>query len=328
MGIKNLVTTCEKVFRYTPKKAILADISNSYVSVDANLYMFNFSYDKSDFLTNFLVMIMNMFENDIVPIFAFGGTRPVLKEKECQRRKERIEQLRLNIEHARLSGNIEKYNLLQKQNFDITTKDYELLSELLDCLCIPSVTIHDHESEGFCVWLNKKGYCQHVFSNDSDVFAYGATSVVKNYTNNQSFLLYDGYKFRSSLNYDYRYGKVFPYGFENEDKFLDYCLLLGTDFNDRCFGPKIAYKNICDLSVQQCKEFVSNKIALYDQIVAEFKADYSFDTRFELFKTKKPYELLHDYIALEIDIKKIQTLFCKSGRTCGSLIRRLENILE
>lgn len=324
MGIKNLVKTCESVFGYSPKTATLADVSNSYVSIDADLFMYNFSYDKSDFLTNFFIMTMNLFEHTIVPIFVFGGARTSLKDEECRKRNERKEKLKQNIETARLSGNIERYNNLQKLIFDITTKDFDLLQKLLHCLCVPYLTIHNHESEGFCAWLNKRGYCHHVITNDSDIFAYGAKSVIKNYSNGYPFLLYDGDKFRSSFNYDYRTGKVCNYGFEDQSKFLDYCILLGTDFNKPCLGPKTAYRSICELSPVESHMYVASRVPLYYQIVAEYNTEYTFETRFEIFKQKQPHELM-SMITQQIDIREIKALFSQSGRSCSTLIRRFEN---
>lgn len=321
MGIKDLLKTARITFGYKLRKATLADISNSYIAIDAEIFIHTMKYVNNDCLIGFLKMIIKLLSYNIVPIFVFGNGHTLLKNKEQQRRKDKINMIKLHLHEAEQNGDLDLATKLRRQYIEVKNEDFLIVKKLILLMKLPCITVENHEAESVCAYLNKNGYVSHVMTNDSDIYAYGAKSVIKNYVNSKDdFILIDADELRKVFNFDYKTKRLLKYGFDDINKFIDFCLLIGTDFNERIFSPRVAYQQIKDMTADESRKYVSSYVENYEMIVTQFTMNYIIDEKIELIKKIKPSEII-SMIGESIDMNELIETF--GERQVNPLIEQL-----
>ena len=279
MGIKNLLSYLRKHDPSLFKPIDVNIFHGKKVAVDASIYMCKFKASRGDdWLEGFTTFLSLAMENNIHLLFVFDNGYPVEKEKERAKRdeqkkksKERIRILECDINAYQLSKDtrapgellsistllretydkensdrrkkrqslllrssaefdisvvIDKLERLKKHNFSITSRDYDSLRELLDIIEVPWI-LANGEAEKTCVQLLHLSVVDAVMSEDSDCLAYGCSNFITRLNiNNGSCVCVNSDNVYASLGM-------------NKDMFLDFCILLGTDYNSNIkgFGP-------------------------------------------------------------------------------------------
>lgn len=276
MTIKGLHEFIRKKEKETGNQCIrdmdVKDLSGIKIAVDASLVFQKFYYVAAKdtienanilkgkisrkavrvkFFELILVNVRSMLYNKIVPIYVFDGTAPAEKKdtqqerRESQRKnKEKLEVLletyiRQNeedysFEEGEKQVSRDELNKAMSNTYVISYKDKDEAKELFKNIGIPVITAVE-EAEKLCAQLCIEGYCHGSLSSDSDILACGSPMMIK----------------------DIKFGKIMKAEviFLEEllnileltyDQFLDFCIMCGTDFNERykgC-GPVWIYNNI------------------------------------------------------------------------------------
>jgi flap endonuclease-1 len=142
-----------------------------------------------------------------------------------------------NISNTATPINIEaletKIKKMRGNIVSITKDDIDLCKELFQYLSIPYFTA-PFEAETMCYDLYKKGLVDEILSDDTDILAYRALSVLTKFDqSSQSFVRVDLSIILQELEM-------------TGDEFLDFCVMCGCDYNKNIFriGPEGAYKLI------------------------------------------------------------------------------------
>lgn len=212
--------------------------------------------DRDEIIKKWLIRIkkfvLDLLHNGTIPLFIFDGDkRAVAKTKTRAKRRESKQKQIDKMEE--LKAKILKLDLLERtpdmttelrkkmQNLGFVCKeDKEIAMAVLSGIGIP-VMKATGEAEKLCAMLCIEGKVAAVYSNDSDLVAFGCPltiSGVEGYSYNPvsgfSEETYKCYLFKpvlASLNMDYK-------------TFLDLCIMSGCDFNDNIFrvGIKTSFK--------------------------------------------------------------------------------------
>lgn len=121
---------------------------------------------------------------------------------------------------------VKKIESLEKQTFRPNSEHFRRARRIIqDCGHMAITAPIDMEAEAYCAYLNKTGQVDYVFTIDSDVFAFGAVSVIRR-TQKQVF---------QCLTMD-DILKQMPEGYQTYSDFIDLCVCLGCDFCPRIRG--------------------------------------------------------------------------------------------
>lgn len=212
---------------------------------------------------NFLILFMN---NGITPLLVFDGTAE--KEKTAEREKRRDERIKRQNRVNEIREEMEKtpvwlrtvkglgdvpkelwdqalkYDQLEKElkkimstQVSVQYEEFDAIKDLLNSLGIPCI-IADNEGEMMCAELGVTGQTGATFSTDSDCLALGIPFV---------FGSISGFKKgKGGLIEGTVLGPILSELNLSMSEFRDFCILLGTDFNERMptYGPVKSYKLI------------------------------------------------------------------------------------
>ena len=289
MGIKNLRKFLEEKAGNSINRVAISDFRYSKISVDVGFYMCKLKVAYRDRWKNgFVDMISNLRLYDIHPIFVFDGEAPVEKLEEQKKRRE--VRTKLETGYLELVSELEEYDkngqigsaiknlclrrrspplqkrlidnpIISKTDIDIPwvrnkieqkkwqlfnncSEDYELTKNMFDVMGVPYITAPG-EAEKMCAYLCRSGNCKACLTDDSDVIAYMSPCCLSNISFSQEEVdcIYISDVFKG-LNL-------------NEEQFVDFCILSGTDYNTNLkgIGNKTAYSmlincngNIDDIS--------------------------------------------------------------------------------
>ena len=282
MGIKNLNTflrdICPDIFVPTH----LSQFAYKKVAIDISLYMHKYKACCGDrWLSAFINLIASLRRNELHCVFIFDGKAPIEKDREHVKRKESREKQELKFQeleealdlyhktstisqclidlckrrrsppsHKRLlskssksskssSKDIDiewltnKLEQLSNQLYKITPEDFVLVKTLFSILNVPFYTA-PHEAEKFCAKLCIDGMVDAVLSEDTDIIAYGAPVFLSKIdTGAATCVSIKNSVILEALELD-------------KNQFLDFCIMLGTDYNDNIpkIGNKTAYKHM------------------------------------------------------------------------------------
>lgn len=122
---------------------------------------------------------------------------------------------------------------------------------LLRAMGIPVVEAVD-EADSQCVAI-ERFYSDKVIgimTNDFDALLFGASRMLKGYKSHGSHMI-DSYSFVDILQYLNNIAKIINPGLElTRDKFVDFCILLGTDYNHSIKGTKLKPNKMFELFVE------------------------------------------------------------------------------
>jgi 5'-3' exonuclease len=242
------------------------------LAIDTSVFFYKFicmdNQIKGQWLDMFINLILWLRKHNIRPLFIFDGPSPPQKQRTQQKRRDirsRTEEVVLEIDTLLelISDNseiiadstilkrikkiipdeIEYWSALEiqqelhsrykKENsklIRVGAAETQQLQELLTLLGLPWY-IAAGEAERTCAWLCKWGYVKGVVSTDSDVLAYGAPIFINDLKVNSETCKLIFYKnVLDTLSF-------------SEDQMRDFCIMCGTDYNDRIrgIGPKTAF---------------------------------------------------------------------------------------
>lgn len=172
-----------------------------------------------------------LMENYITPVLVWDGVHDQLKlEAKVERRKLRQEQLRKcdTLKEQILSSNLfsrdpelfQKWLKLYPQVARLDEDYLNSFKEVISSLGIPSIQAPS-DAENLCAFLNITHRVVGVWSRDSDLYALGTPLVITK-------INFDTQTFEGVL-----YSKVLEKSELNPSLFLDMCIALGCDYNNR-----------------------------------------------------------------------------------------------
>lgn len=278
MGINGLCQFLRKTSPTLFAEVELSLLSGQRLAVDASVYLYKFicidNQFKGQWLDMFINFILWLRKNNIRPVFIFDGKPPKQKErtqKERRAQRHRIEQKALELED--ILEKLQEYDLnepiptelaervdtaigqdtsfwsrkeimreinerYKKENskvIHIGPAENKKVQDLLTFMGLPWFKAVG-EAEKTCAWLCKHEYVAGVITTDSDVLAYGTPLFIQNVRVND-----DTCKL-------IRYQDVLDVLDLTPAQFKDFCIMCGTDYNDRIpgIGPAKAYKLLCE----------------------------------------------------------------------------------
>jgi flap endonuclease-1 len=271
---------------------------------------------------HFLMICMN---SGVTPIMVFDGKAEAEKNAEREKRredrakrqskikelKEEVDKTPIHLRNVKNLGNVpkemweeamayaEKEKELKKMLSTQVTVQYDeidAIKELLDNLGIPCIRA-EAEGEMCCAELAIVGETAATFSTDSDCLPLGINFYFDSITGSQ--------KRRGGYINGVLLKPVLEELKLNMNEFRDFCILLGTDFNDRIpgYGPAKGYQLI-----QECRDIETiaskkglditnlNHIRTRELITPKIKdwSDHKLDIDFSLFETYG-YTVLEQY---------------------------------
>lgn len=229
MGIqylnKYLIMNCGNSIR----RITLDELRNKKIAIDISIYMYDYK-SRGDLVEFIYKMVIELISRDITPVFVFDGKPPPEKKLLlAKRRREKneayceIETLNKLIEsttpHSSEYDEIStKLVSLKKRTTRITHDDIIAVKTLFR-LC--GVTYYDAcgEADALCAKLVSKNLVWACMSDDMDMFLYGCTRILRNYSLfNNTIVLYETKKILDSLNI-------------TMCNFREVCVVSGTDYN-------------------------------------------------------------------------------------------------
>ena len=247
MGIKNLMSIIK---RYCPEdtwnnvmplttvaKPVNADISR--VAVDTSLLLYKYRHassvnNKDLHIVGFINRVIFYLQSKMIPIFVFDGKPPEEKTNTLLERKvhkEKVEaqiaDLESQLKKAKeqdikaLQENLEKQISTIKNSIVYVTKEhFEDVRTILSLMGIPYFDPSEiglgGEAEHICASLQKNGIVDHVVSDDTDTFVFGATSILRTSPKGQVNHLFLG-SILEGLKMEYK-------------EFVDFCIICGCDY--------------------------------------------------------------------------------------------------
>jgi len=251
-GKKVAVDGSNWLFRYW-KSSAAEVVNNTNVAVEEP------SRDKISTYCIFLLCKFLHFwlRNRITPVFVFDGEHPEEKQQAQQKRaddsrkaRDKLKECKEKIANMnafdRNSKVIKELRELYTRCSSPGKEQAEYIRSVLNALGIPVIQA-DGEGEKLCSCLAVERKVAAVYSNDTDNLVYGTPLLIKDKLPQR----YDPEK-EISIDYvrvvDY-YGMLFDLDI-SDDSFVDLCIMLGCDYNERIkgIGPVKALKLIKDFS--------------------------------------------------------------------------------
>lgn len=273
MGIKDL---CQFLRKREPELVVeipLNKFSGHSLAIDASVYLYKFISINNQFQGNWIDMFISLIQwirkNGIQPIFIFDGAPPKEKEHtQNQRREQRLrneekckqlEALIDSLDEYNINQNLpekikiavdtvleadseymprkevlvklnEKYKKLNGQAVRISKEDLENIQKILEYMGLPWMKAIG-EAERACAWLCKWKHVSGVITSDSDILVYPDTIFIQDVKINKNECTI------------IRHVDVLDQLEFSNDQFKDFCIMCGTDYNDRIpgIGPVKAF---------------------------------------------------------------------------------------
>ena len=225
--------------------------------------------DSSGNDTGYLKIMMNKILKymtlGIIPVYAFDNEicTPLKKNEQIKRKKvmdktnEALEKLTLKCEKESVDyEDVKEYSKLKGWSFKVTGKIIAEFQKLLRLMGVAYVIPPPEiEGEQLCVYLQKKGYVDYIYTSDrGDVIAFGGTSVLSK-------------SIKSGATYvDILYAKdIFEHYNIDYERFVEIAVALGSDFSAekvKGVGPKTVFSKKFKLNDDQkkAKEYFMSKV--------------------------------------------------------------------
>lgn len=272
MGIKNLTNFIKKKYNTSIEQKPITELISKTICIDTPCLIYKLKFSNNcenpkNWVNNFIYFIIKLLNNNTNMWFIMEGTSPLEKKNTQEQRS--ISKIKLinrtnylknllnnffldNIITEEIKSEWEKIKPKDsEENFNpsifekkikkrelysgyVTTEDYNLLKQILDVFDIPYI-YSENEAETLCAYLNNK--IDFVYSHDSDVLAYiNSVGFINNlnFTENV-FTFINKKKLLDLMNLD-------------NEKFIDFCILCGTDYNTtvKKIGITTAFKLISE----------------------------------------------------------------------------------
>ena len=197
-------------------------------------------------LTGLLYRNVNFLSIGIKPVYVFDGKPPSLKTAEIQRRKLGKKEATIKYEKAKASGDFESARKYAQQTTSMQDTMVEDSKHLLDLFGIPYIQAKA-DGEATAAYMNKTGKAYAVASQDYDSILFGATKLIRNFTNSGRRKLPNRNTYIDIEPEMISYQKSLDALGITGEQIIDIGILVGTDFNPDGFeriGPKTALKMI------------------------------------------------------------------------------------
>lgn len=272
MGIKDLTKFVRDKHSSALSKINLSELKYKRVAIDTAIYLFKFKCSAgSSWLRSFVSMVKLFRINNVEPIYVFDSQAPPEKLLEQQRRRQVMNErktttkyLKDAVELYKMSGEIDESlqkcydkintctintsdkgidvelitnHLISKEKADIsiTSEDILNLKHVFKYLNV-EYTCAIAEAEATCAYMYHQKDVDYVLTDDSDIMAYGCSYLSK--IGPSGTCVYTDYQLLLEST-----------GLSREE-FVDFCIMMGTDYNDRVkgFGPVKCLKTITEFS--------------------------------------------------------------------------------
>ena len=236
MGVKGLYKYLETKHPQCIQYVDLDNLSGSTIAVDASVWLYVSMYKVTEIsnrnhITYFLNHIIELLQNNIIPVFVFDGKAPEAKELVLKQRETRKREIQTKIDIAKeraakrvcTEGENEARKAVEKiesQLINIEPRHHEEVMELIKSLGIQCIRANG-EADHVCAWLSRNGFVDAVMTEDIDLLVGGATTMLKRNRNvSKSVLSWTLVTLRDVL--------------ENTrmtyEQFVDSVLLMGCDY--------------------------------------------------------------------------------------------------
>jgi len=227
MGIKNL----NSVIKDTMKKMTFDKLRGSIIGVDFSLFLYRFVYNKNNPVECFLRQIHLFFRHKILPVYVIDGDAPLEKKSALDKRAHKRQKLYDNIANllekqvdnnspttnSRLNSEITK---LERRCVVFSQKQVQDILYFFELLGIPVIR-ENEEADFILAKLSAANKIDYILSDDSDVLAFGAKKVLKNFCiKEEKCELYEMDSILATLGVSMQ-------------KFVDICILCGCDYTTK-----------------------------------------------------------------------------------------------
>ena len=234
MGVKSLNTLISNYTKNGERKVHLSKFNGYKLAIDTNVYLYKYLYGKSNHINGIFFMINKMKKFNITPVFVFDGKPPEEKNNKIIHRKairNKLQQKLLDLKSdLTLQENEEDKQQIQDEIDNIEKKIMyvnklviEKTQTLFDNMGVAYINA-DCEAEQYCSKMCRMGLVDGVVSEDTDTIACGSKIVLREFSNRDDNITYfslDEILYELNLNYN---------------SFVDLCILLGNDYNNRPRG--------------------------------------------------------------------------------------------
>lgn len=334
MGINKFHDFIRKRAPQVYREIHLSEYMGKRIAVDISGLIYKFKIlNKDRWLDSFAYLIIAFRKNKIHPIFVYEGEAP--KEKDAEKTK-RSQQRQAIVEKASsLRDCLDKYyetqevgevlqvemkKLLKMENtlggtvpintsalekrcqqiesqiVKFTDDEKETLDHLFDLFGI-QYTTSPGEAETLCASMAIQGIVDAVVSNDSDVCAYGVKKFLYEINGlTETCIEIDHDEVIRALNF-------------TREEFLDFCILLGCDYNDNIpgIGPVNAYKLLQEhRRIEQLPSRYDTSILNYSRTRELFATRYEFDQ--QVLSTDPNLIDLYNFLKMKNSRIKYETL--------------------
>jgi flap endonuclease-1 len=224
MGIKNL----NSVIKESMKKITFDKLHGSKIGVDFSLFLYRFIYNKNNPVECFLRQVHLFFRHKILPVYVIDGDAPLEKQTILDKRAKKRQKLYDNIAElldrqsdnnspttsSRITCEIKK---LEQQCVIFSQKQVQDILYFFELLGIPVIR-ENEEADFVLAKLSAENKIDYILSDDSDVLAFGAKRVLKNFCiKEEKCELYIMDDILEKLGI-------------TVEKFIDICILCGCDY--------------------------------------------------------------------------------------------------
>ena len=244
MGIPNLlrilrnITTRQTLSNYRGKRAGI----DGYTWLHKSLYcigdgILKDPIDISRCLNFFIKKLQLLLKNQITPIFIFDGDKLPMKYDEEDKRQIKRKEFEKESENLLRMNNF--YGAINKkiESFDVTP---EFAYEFIKILKLYKIEYYvaPYEADAQLAYLSYINYVDFIITEDSDLVAYGCKCVLYKLGSLKNEPLDVG---EEILFDNIKHCKEIRFKNFNEDKFLNFCILVGCDYlKINGVGPKLA----------------------------------------------------------------------------------------
>ena len=227
MGIKNL----NLVIKESMKKTTFDKLRGSIIGVDFSLFLYRFVYNKNNPVECFLRQIHLFFRHKILPVYVIDGDAPLEKrltlDKRAHKRQKLYDKIADLLEKqadnnspttsSQINSEITK---LERRCVVFSQKMVQDILYFFELLGIPVIR-ENEEADFILAKLSAANKIDYILSDDSDVLAFGAKRVLKNFCiKEEKCELYDMNDILMSLGVPMQ-------------KFVDICILCGCDYTTK-----------------------------------------------------------------------------------------------
>lgn len=188
MGIKNL----NLVIKESMKTITFDKLKYTKIGVDFSLFLYRFIYNNNNPIECFLRQIHLFFRHHILPVYVIDGDAPLEKRTILDKRAQKRQKMYDNIADlldrqsdnnspntsSRINSEITK---LERRCVIFSQKTVQDILYFFELLGLPVIR-ENEEADFILAKLSAANKIDYILSDDSDVLAFGAKKVLKNFS--------------------------------------------------------------------------------------------------------------------------------------------------